>query len=251
GLAFLLRPPVICAEPVSELSEFCAELVILTVDAALCACHVPVQRPSPSEARASAGSLLEKVTPTAPLVRGWPQSSTMRNSTGEGHPVVTLKPVPIEVKTGSSLVAAQAAGCTPGAAGRAAAPAVTTSTSCTVCVVLSEKVKVTLPLYAPGESPATLGSTCTIAGFPGEIVPMEDETLNTPCKPATVARYETVPAPRVATRIGCEAIAAGALAVAVKTRPAGSTRAPRAEPAGRTLSTTVIVCGEFSATIDR
>src|SRR5262249_9938449 len=122
GLAFLLRPPETWDVPLRSLSMLCALAVTLTLAAEVCAIQVPVQRPSPSELRVRVGSVLEKAAVTAPRVSGVPQSSTMRSSTGEGHPVVRLNPAPSDVKTGRSLDAVQPAGRAPGAEGRVVPP---------------------------------------------------------------------------------------------------------------------------------
>src|SRR2546426_3879076 len=93
--------PLMCSSGVSAL--------IVTVTAAAAgfrACQVPLQRPSPSRARAIGGSPFENVAITEPLVIGAPQLSMMRASTGEGQRAGARKPAARLVNTGTSSLGA-------------------------------------------------------------------------------------------------------------------------------------------------
>src|SRR5439155_11820450 len=108
GAVLLVRSdPVTDVVPLMCSSGISALMVTVTAAAAgFRACQVPLQRPSPSRAKASGGSPLENVATTEPLLIGAPQLSMMRTSTGEGQRAGARKSAERLVKTGTSSVGA-------------------------------------------------------------------------------------------------------------------------------------------------
>src|SRR5260370_31715838 len=108
--------------------------------------HVAVQVALPIASIESGASPLLKLTATDPLFTATPQLSTTCTASGVGHAAGVVKPVPMVVNTGSSLV-----GVHPVARGSASCPATMpavgeiTSSKSTVCVLLSLNVSLIDP----------------------------------------------------------------------------------------------------------
>src|SRR5208282_2081718 len=110
--------------------------------------QVPAQVPLPVESRLIGESPSLKLTITDPVLNGTSQSSTTCTMIGVGQAAGVLKPVPIVVNTGSSLVAVHGAVVGVAAARTIAVlvvPVITKSRS-TICVLPSPKVSWIEPL---------------------------------------------------------------------------------------------------------
>src|SRR5258706_11226171 len=111
-------------------------------------------------------SPLVKLAVTEPALMAVPQSSTTCTTSDVGQASGVVKPAPMEVSTGSSLVGVQ-----PVASCWADLPAVAegTSSRSTVCVLLSPKVSLMEPRYTPAARLVLAGVTVIESVWPALI----------------------------------------------------------------------------------